>query len=79
MTRRLLTGLVLLAAGCGTVEPPKGTATPTGKDGLDGIMYDDATDKILTINHSTPEGTATVIDPDSGSTDSAESLSPNSR
>jgi hypothetical protein len=23
-----------------------------GKDGLDGIMYDDATDKILTIDHS---------------------------
>jgi len=34
-----------------------------GKDGLDGIMYDDATDKILTINHSKPLGTAVVIDP----------------
>jgi DNA-binding beta-propeller fold protein YncE len=34
-----------------------------GKDGLDGIMYDDATDKILTINHSKPMGTAVVIDP----------------
>ena len=33
-----------------------------GKDGLDGIMYDDATDKILTINHSKPSGTAVVID-----------------
>jgi hypothetical protein len=29
-------------------------------------MYDDATDRVLTINHSTPEGTATVIDPNSG-------------
>src|SRR5206468_7058382 len=37
-----------------------------GKDGLDGIMYDDATDKILTINHSHPDGTAVVIDPKSG-------------
>jgi DNA-binding beta-propeller fold protein YncE len=34
-----------------------------GKDGLDGIMYDDATDKILTIDHSKPLGTAVVIDP----------------
>lgn len=34
-----------------------------GKDGLDGIMYDDATDKILVINHSKPKGTAVVIDP----------------
>jgi DNA-binding beta-propeller fold protein YncE len=37
-----------------------------GMDGLDGIMYDDATDKILTINHSRPVGTAVVIDPKSG-------------
>ena len=37
-----------------------------GIDGLDGIMYDDATDKILTINHSHPTGTAVVIDPQSG-------------
>jgi DNA-binding beta-propeller fold protein YncE len=37
-----------------------------GINGLDGIMYDDASDRILTINHSTPEGTATVIDPNSG-------------
>jgi DNA-binding beta-propeller fold protein YncE len=36
-----------------------------GKDGLDGIMYDDATGKILTINHSKPVGTAVVIDPKS--------------
>lgn len=37
-----------------------------GKDGLDGIMYDDATDKILTIDHSKPTGTAVVIDAKSG-------------
>jgi DNA-binding beta-propeller fold protein YncE len=32
-----------------------------GKDGLDGIMYDDATNTILTINHSKPGGTAVVL------------------
>jgi DNA-binding beta-propeller fold protein YncE len=37
-----------------------------GKDGLDGIMYDDASDKILTINHSKPGGTAVVIDAKTG-------------
>jgi len=37
-----------------------------GIDGLDGIMYDDATDKVLTIDHSHPTGTAVVIDPKSG-------------
>ncbi|MFI5229644.1 MAG: YncE family protein [Gemmatimonadales bacterium] len=37
-----------------------------GIDGLDGIMYDDATDKILTINHSQPTGSAVVIDPKTG-------------
>jgi hypothetical protein len=37
-----------------------------GIDGLDGIMYDDHTDKILTIDHSHPTGTAVVIDPKSG-------------
>ncbi|HEY4133397.1 MAG TPA: hypothetical protein VGM50_22450 [Gemmatimonadaceae bacterium] len=38
-----------------------------GKDGLDGILYDDATDKILTIDHSKPMGTAVVIDPKTSS------------
>jgi len=37
-----------------------------GINGLDGIMYDDASDRVLTINHSTPDGTATVIDPNTG-------------
>jgi DNA-binding beta-propeller fold protein YncE len=37
-----------------------------GASGLDGIMYDDFSDKILTIDHSRPTGTAVVIDPRSG-------------
>jgi DNA-binding beta-propeller fold protein YncE len=37
-----------------------------GKDGLDGIMYDDASDRILTIDHSKPMGTAVVIEPARG-------------
>ena len=39
-----------------------------GKSGLDGFMYEDATKKVVTINHS-PEptpGTIVVIDPQSG-------------
>lgn len=38
---------------------------PAGINGLDGIMYDDFTDRILTINHSKP-GSTVVIDPNSG-------------
>ena len=37
-----------------------------GASGLDGFMYDDATNKALTINHSRPNGTAVVIDAASG-------------
>jgi DNA-binding beta-propeller fold protein YncE len=37
-----------------------------GVDGEDGIMYDDATDRILSINHSHPTGTAVAIDPETG-------------
>ena len=37
-----------------------------GQRGLDGIMYDEATDRILTINHSQPTGTMVVIEPKSG-------------
>jgi DNA-binding beta-propeller fold protein YncE len=37
-----------------------------GKPGLDGIMYDDATGMILTIDHERPNGTAVVIDPAKG-------------
>jgi DNA-binding beta-propeller fold protein YncE len=35
-----------------------------GSAGLDGIMYDDVTNRIITINHSKP-GSFTVIDPNS--------------
>lgn len=38
---------------------------PAGINGLDGIMYDDFTDRVLTINHSKP-GSAVVIDPNAG-------------
>src|SRR5215470_138586 len=34
--------------------------------GLDGIMYDEADDKIILTNHSRPIGTLTAIDPQSG-------------
>jgi hypothetical protein len=37
-----------------------------GTDGLDGIMYDEATDRILTINHSHPMGSAVAIDANTG-------------
>lgn len=37
-----------------------------GVNGLDGIMYDDFSDKVLTINHSSPEGSAVVIDAKTG-------------
>jgi len=34
--------------------------------GLDGIMYDDADDKIILTNHSRPIGTLTALDPKTG-------------
>jgi DNA-binding beta-propeller fold protein YncE len=34
--------------------------------GLDGIMYDEADDKIILTNHSRPIGTLTALDPNSG-------------
>jgi DNA-binding beta-propeller fold protein YncE len=34
--------------------------------GLDGIMYDEADDKVILTNHSRPIGTLTAIDPKSG-------------
>jgi DNA-binding beta-propeller fold protein YncE len=48
-----------------------------GKDGLDGIMYDDATDRILTIDHSHPLGTAVVIDPAKGEAEKTIALTGN--
>src|SRR5438477_6592668 len=37
---------------------------PSG--GLDGIMYDDFSDRIILTNHSRPAGTVVAIDPKSG-------------
>ena len=37
-----------------------------GVNRLDGIMYDDFSNTILTINHSTPDGTAVVINAKTG-------------
>src|SRR3954454_373251 len=34
--------------------------------GLDGIMYDEADDKIILTNHSRPTGTLTAVDPKTG-------------
>jgi hypothetical protein len=38
----------------------------TGTPGLDGFMYDDATNKALTIDHNRPNGTAVVLDAGDG-------------
>jgi DNA-binding beta-propeller fold protein YncE len=38
----------------------------TGAAGLDGFVYDDATARALTINHSRPNGTAVVMDARTG-------------
>ena len=48
-----------------------------GVDGLDGIMYDDFSDKVLTINHSHPDGTAVVVDPKTGAVVGKVKLSDN--
>jgi DNA-binding beta-propeller fold protein YncE len=47
-----------------TLAPIKQIATHTG--GLDGIMYDDFSDRVVLTNHSRPIGTATAIDANSG-------------
>lgn len=39
---------------------------PVHTGGLDGIMYDDFSDRIILTNHSRPVGTATAIDANSG-------------
>ena len=39
---------------------------PVATGGLDGIMYDDFTDKIILTNHSRPIGTLVALDPASG-------------
>ena len=50
---------------------------PVGTDNPDGIMYDDVSDKIVTMNHSHPAGSATVIDPNSGDVVARVALSDN--
>src|SRR6266568_6333576 len=47
-----------------TIGVIKKIKVPIG--GLDGIMYDDYSDRIILTNHSRPIGTATAIDPGSG-------------
>src|SRR5947209_8176362 len=47
-----------------TLAPIKQIKVAEG--GLDGIMYDEADDKIILTNHSRPIGTLTAIDPKSG-------------
>lgn len=42
------------------------TKIKAGKDGLDGIMYDERSGMILTINHSKPSGTVVVINAKTG-------------
>ena len=39
---------------------------PVRSGGLDGIMYDEADDRVILTNHSRPVGTATAIDPKTG-------------
>jgi DNA-binding beta-propeller fold protein YncE len=39
---------------------------PVRSGGLDGIMYDEADDRVILTNHSRPVGTATAIDPQTG-------------
>jgi len=48
-----------------------------GTNGLDGIMYDDFTNTILTINHSSPEGSAVVINAKTGDVIGTVTLSGN--
>jgi len=47
-----------------TLTELKRTKIPAG--GLDGIMYDDFSDRIILTNHSRPIGTATALDGDTG-------------
>lgn len=47
-----------------TLATIKKVRIPTG--GLDGIMYDDYSDRIILTNHSRPIGTAVAVDPNTG-------------
>jgi DNA-binding beta-propeller fold protein YncE len=47
-----------------TLAPMRQIRIPTG--GLDGIMYDEYSDRIILTNHSRPTGTAVALDANSG-------------
>ncbi|HEY2066856.1 MAG TPA: hypothetical protein VGG84_12950 [Gemmatimonadaceae bacterium] len=47
-----------------TLAPIKKVKVPMG--GLDGIMYDEADDRVILTNHSRPIGTAVALDPNTG-------------
>ena len=47
-----------------TLVPIKKIKVATG--GLDGIMYDDFSDRVILTNHSRPIGTAVALDPNTG-------------
>jgi DNA-binding beta-propeller fold protein YncE len=47
-----------------TLAPIRQVRIPTG--GLDGVMYDDFSDRIILTNHSRPVGTAVALDANSG-------------
>src|SRR5206468_13068126 len=47
-----------------TLAAIKKIKVPTG--GLDGIMYDDYSDRIILTNHSRPIGTAVALDANTG-------------
>jgi DNA-binding beta-propeller fold protein YncE len=47
-----------------TLAPIKQIKVPTG--GLDGVMYDDYSDRIILTNHSRPIGTAVALDANTG-------------
>lgn len=47
-----------------TLAPIQKVRIPTG--GLDGIMYDPTSDRVVLTNHSRPVGTVVVLDPSSG-------------
>jgi DNA-binding beta-propeller fold protein YncE len=47
-----------------TLAPIKKVRVPMG--GLDGIMYDEADDRVILTNHSRPIGTAVALDPNTG-------------
>lgn len=47
-----------------TLAPIRKVPIPTG--GLDGIMYDPSSDRVVLTNHSRPIGTVVTMDPESG-------------